>query len=207
MTYKYDVMLDRLKLCYLTALLVVSGCVSQPKQNSQQGRPDLPPSPSVATRAAETSATTDTQQPPAAEVPRYQYPVTASGDSRGRTKYSGINVGTNGHTLLLRGWRTANGETLYQLYVAVNYLGTKRDYNSSVDRKGAILRFTPSAIDSKNCDGTRCQYTEHIAITLPKSYLAENRSSGLELSLNYGSGSTKVSLTPKYVTDFIAQVP
>jgi hypothetical protein len=116
-------------------------------------------------------------------------------------------VGTSGHTLLLRGWRTANGETLYQLYVAVNYFGTKRNYTSSVDSKGATLRFTPAAIDSKNCDGDSCQYTEHVAITLPRSYLAENRSSGIELSLKHDKGSTRVSLNALYVQDFLAQTP
>lgn len=154
------------------------------------------------TRAAATAARTS-----APTAPTYRYPVTASGAVQGSTKYSGPNVGTSGHTLLLRGWRTANGETLYQLYVAVNYFGTKRGYTSSIDSKGATLRFTPAAIDSKNCDGTRCQYTEHVAITLPRNYLTENRSSGIDLSLKHDNGSIRVSLNALYVQDFIAQTP
>jgi hypothetical protein len=154
------------------------------------------------TRAAATAARSNSST-----APSYRYPITASSAAHGSTKYSGLNVGTNGHTLLLRGWRTAKGETLYQLYVAVNYFGTKRNYTSSIDSKGATLRFTPAAIDSKSCDGTRCQYTEHIAITLPRSYLAENRSSGIELSLKHENGAIRVSLNALYVQDFIAQTP
>jgi hypothetical protein len=160
-----------------------------------------------AERLAKTRAAAPAPLPPASKAPTYSYLVTTSGAPQGSTKYSGPNVGTSGHTLLLRGWRTANGETLYQIYVAVNYFGTKRNYTSSIDSKGATLRFTPAASDSKNCNGARCQYTEHIAITLPRSYLAENRSSGIELALKYDNGGTQVNLNAPYVQDFLAQTP
>jgi hypothetical protein len=91
--------------------------------------------------------------------------------------------------------------------VAVNYFGVKRNYASSVDTKGATLRFTPAAMDSKNCNGANCQYTEHIAITLPRSYLTENQFSGIELSLKHDNGDTRVILHAVYVQDFLAQTP
>ena len=160
-----------------------------------------------AERLARARAAAAAVPPPAATPPSHRYPVTVSSAPQGSIKYAGPNVGTSGHTLLLRGWRTANGETLYQLYVAVNYFGVKRNYASSVDSKGATLRFTPAAIDSKNCNGANCQYTEHIAITLPRSYLTENRSSGIELSLKHDNGGTRVVLNAVYVQDFLAQTP
>lgn len=139
--------------------------------------------------------------------PSYRYTVTVSGAAEGSTKYSGPNVGTSGRTLLLRGWRASNGASLYQLYVADNYFGIIRNYSSSVDSKGATLRFTPAAIDSRNCKGTKCQHTEHIAITLPRSYLVENRTTGIELSLKHEGGSRRVTLDSVYLEDFLAQTP
>lgn len=139
--------------------------------------------------------------------PRYRYAVTVSDAPQGSKKYSSPNIGTSGHTLLLRGWRAANGETLYQLYVAVNYFGTKRNYASAVDSKGATLRFTPAGIDSSNCRNANCLYSEHIAITLPRSYLAENQSSGIDLSLKYERGRTRFNLNALYIQDFLAQTP
>ena len=149
----------------------------------------------------------DSVPPVAPQPPTYRYPVTNSPGQQGSVKFSGTNVGAGGHTLLLRAWRTRAGETLYQLYVAVNYNGLKRSYSSAVDSHGNTLRFIPAAVDSRNCTGNICQYTEHIAITLPKSYLIDNQSNGIKLKLRFDRGSMAVNLGPNYVQDFLAQVP
>jgi hypothetical protein len=151
----------------------------------------------------------DRQQSKPSEItrPSYRYPVTQTPANQQSIKYSGPNVGTAGHTLLLRAWRAQNSDMLYQLYVAVNYTGVKRNYSSSTDSQGSTLRFNPAAVDSSNCNKEICQYIEHIAITIPKSYLQNNKNLGLNLNLNYPKGSTNVTIGPSYIQDFLVQVP
>jgi hypothetical protein len=135
------------------------------------------------------------------------YPMTRSVDARGLTKYTGPDVGEDGHTVILRAWQSPDGQVLYQVYLGIRYQGPKRNYVSAVDRDGAALRVALAGADQGDCRGRNCNHAEYLSVTLPRPYLAANLVRGLQFSVVSPNGRHPVFIPGSHVKEYLRQVP
>ena len=138
---------------------------------------------------------------------RSTYPMTRSVDARGLTKYTGPNVGEDGHTVILRAWQSPDGQVLYQVYLGIRYQGPKRNYASAVDREGKALRVTLAGTDPSDCRGRNCTHVEYLSVTLSRPYFAANLVRGLQFNLVSPTGRHPVFIPGSHLKEYLRQVP
>jgi hypothetical protein len=112
-----------------------------------------------------------------------------------------------GDMLFLRGWKYASGEEVYQIYLADNYSGQWRFYDSAYDLDGQQFKVTRISRDVDSCASVSCDFTEHLGLTVTKDYLRKNMGSvGIAFKVYGKAGEEVFDIPAAYVQAFLASI-
>lgn len=112
-----------------------------------------------------------------------------------------------GDVLFLRGWKYASGEEVYQIYLADNYRGQWRFYDSAYDLDGHKFKVTQISRDVETCAGLDCEFTEHVGLIVTKEYLQQHMTSvGISFKIYGKAGEETFDIPAAYVQAFVASI-
>lgn len=114
-------------------------------------------------------------------------------------------------TLVIRAWKSRDGNIEYQIYVADEYLYEVirgglgwRFYSSAHDSDGNSLDTTVIARNVDWCGSYKCSYIEILGIGITREYLEERKDRGITVKVSGKNGEEIFSIPAAYVQAFLS---
>jgi hypothetical protein len=166
-------------LSLLTALLMLSGCISSGPQLN-----------------------TNDEQAVAKAI------STQRDDFKKMTNYKGPNAATElFDQLFIRAWKHDKLDAVsYQIYVLDHYYGDWRFYQTAFDSNGSNLNVTQISRDVSSCNRYGCAKEEHLAVNLSRDYLEKNKETGIRFKLSGKAGEEVFFIPSGYIKGFLTAI-